>query len=355
MNNKVKVAIVLHGLGANGIDTLFSNLSECWDEDKFEITYMLAVDEGAKQFWENKVVSNGVRVVHLHDLDRKRLFKWPVTLYKALKKYGPFDAVHMNMDMLNGINLWMAKRAGIKTRVCHAHTSSNKNSENTIKKCYVDIMRKMIQGYATKCIACSDVCGEYFFKDLKYEILYNGIDIEKYKRNRKSHDVNAPVFATVGRLIEVKNPFFLIDVFKKITNEKPEAMLKWVGNGELFDAVKSKAEEVGVLENIEFLGVRSDVNEILKQCDYFLLPSKYEGLSLALAEAQAAGLDCFVSDTVSRMSDCGKCKYISLEKEWAEEICSYIDFGERMELIPERMEMFDIRHMARKLEEMYTS
>ena len=80
-----KVAIVLHGLGANGIDTLFANLSKKWDYEKYEITYLLAVDEDAKQFWEEEVKQNGVKVVHLHDLDKGRLKKWPATLYRALK------------------------------------------------------------------------------------------------------------------------------------------------------------------------------------------------------------------------------------------------------------------------------
>lgn len=84
----------------------------------------------------------------------------------------------------------------------------------------------------------------------------------------------------------------------------------------------------------------------------------FEGLSLALAEAQASGLECLVLDTVSNLSDCGKCKFISLEKnasEWADEICNYIDSGEEMKLNYTQMNKFDISYMAKKLEEMYSN
>ena len=356
-NEMKKVAVVLHGLGANGIDTLFANLSYKWDYDKFEITYLVAVDEGAEQFWEPIVTKNGVRVIHLHDLDKNRLFKWPSTLKKALKKYGPFDAVHVNMDMLNGINALVAKKAGIPIRICHAHRSSSENAENKIKNLYISFMRKLTKKYATKCIACSDVAGDYFFSDIKYDILYNGIDIDKYRCDNKAVS-GGTTFVTVGRFSPPKRPLFIIQLFDEILKRKPDAKLRWVGNGELFDAVKQQAEELEILDRVELLGVRNDVNEILKASDYFLLPSAFEGLSLALAEAQAAGLDCFVSDTVSKMSDCGKCMFISLKKsasEWADLICTYIDGDTRMVIDTEKLADFDITEMAKKLEKFYAS
>ena len=156
-----KVAIILHGLGANGIDTLYANLSPYWDYSKYEITYLIAVDKDSHQFWEEKVVVQGVRVIHLHDLDKRRLLKWPKTLLKALKDYGPFDVVHSNMDMLNGINVLIAKLAGVSVRISHAHTSSS-NNVTIKKKIYISLMRLLMNTFSTNCIACSDVAGQYF-------------------------------------------------------------------------------------------------------------------------------------------------------------------------------------------------
>lgn len=352
---KKKVAVVLHGLGANGIDTLFANLSKQWDYSSMEITYLLAVDKGAKQFWEDEVIKNGVQIVHLHDLDKNRLIRWPNTLYRAFKEYGPFDAVHLNMDMLNGINAVVARRAGIPVRICHAHRSSSENI-NIIKNMYLSMMRFMTEHYATRKVACSDLAGEYFFSG-KYDVLYNGIDIQKYRPSEgKKVSSDNPIFVTVGRFTELKNPFFLLEVFKHIQKLKPGAVLRWVGDGSLYSAVKEKASGYGIADKIEFMGIRDDVYEILKCSDYFLLPSISEGLSLALAEAQAAQLDCFVSDGVSKMSDCGKCIFISLNESpqrWAEIICDYINEGKESKLREESLARFDIRHTAQKLQEFY--
>lgn len=352
-----KIAILLHGLGANGIDTLFANLSKKWDYEKYEITYLMAVDESAKQFWEDEVTANGVRVVHLHDLDKGRLKKWPLTLYKAFKKYGPFDAVHVNMDMLNGLNLMVAKYARIPVRVCHAHSSSSENAGRRVKQAYIALMRKMIRHYATECVACSDEAGEYFFPNTKYVTVFNGIDIDKYRKNEVRQEKISNTFVTVGRFTPQKNPFFLLDVFCEISNRLPNARLRWIGTGQMFERVKEKAEEYGVSEKIDFMGTRSDVDEILKQSDYFLFPSLSEGFGIALVEAQAADLDCFVSATVPMIADCGKCKFISLEKtpsEWAEEIVAYIQGDCRMEIMDELLSQFDIEQMARKLEVLYS-
>lgn len=363
---KKKVAIILHGLGANGIDTLFANLSKQWDYDNFEFTYFLAVDEDAKQFWEQTVKENGVRVIHLHDLDKKRILGWPKSLLNALKKYGPFDAIHVNMDMLNGINLLIAKFAGIKTRVCHAHVSSNKIAhgriKQVIKNLYLVIMKQMIRLFATQKVACSDLAGNYFYGENNYTLLYNGINLEQYRDKQVASDIlperdNSLLFVTVGRMNKQKNPLFIVDLIKEICERKPNSKMLWVGGGELENQIKEKVDKLGIQDKISFLGIRNDVSSILQTCDYFLLPSLYEGLSLALAEAQAAGLDCFVSDTVSRLSDCGKCKFISLDKsaaEWADEIITYINSGEHMKTIEAQMNKFDIRCMARSLEDMYS-
>ena len=52
---KKKVAIILHGLSSNGVDTMFANLSSHWDTDRFEMYYFLAVDPDAEQFCEERV------------------------------------------------------------------------------------------------------------------------------------------------------------------------------------------------------------------------------------------------------------------------------------------------------------
>lgn len=357
-----RIAILTHGLGADGIGTLFANLSGYWDLSEFEVTYFLAVDVSSKQFWEDMVRQNGVRIIHITDLDGRKLYQWPKKLNDAFHKYGPFDAIHVNMDMLNGVNLWVAKKAGIKTRICHAHVSENQVPNNffkfIIKRVYISIMKQSIKRNSTYKIACSSLAGDYFFGKADYLVIENGIDIEKYQKgnlNSKSYS-RKMVFCTVGRIDYPKNPFFIVDVVRELCAIDNSVSFVWVGSGGMASEIKKYVNSLPEKNVIRFLGARDDVENILQRCSYFLFPSKYEGFGLVAVEAQAAGLDCFVSDMVPSDINCGKCKYISLNKSpamWAKEIMEYIHSDEKMQLDEKKLERFDIKYMAEKLQNIY--
>lgn len=357
---KKKIAVLLHGLGANGIDTLFANLSEVWNYQQFEITYFIAVDSDHVQFWEPRVSNTQTRVVKLHDLDKGRLKIWPFTLYKSLKRYGPFDVVYTNMDMLNGINLIVAFVAGVKTRIAHAHRGSSNMPNNVLKRVfktiYISLMKGLMRLFSTSRIGCSDVAGEYFFGKGNYELIYNGIDVNHYMRTVASGS-GSHRFIAVGRLHAQKNPIKIVEIFKAVHDYLPNATLTWLGEGAMRLQVEAKIKELGLQDSIRLMGVRSDVANFLKEADYYLLPSLFEGLSLALAEAQAAGLVCFISDTCSRLSDCGLCKYISLDlssEEWARIIVEYISGGEtQLKLNLSALQKFSIENTACQIEKLF--
>lgn len=359
---KKRIAILLHGLGPNGIDTLFANLANEWDYATFDITYFLAVDLDNYQYWEKKVSEAGVKIIHLTDLDGKKLLRWPKVFSTALKEYGPFDAVHVNMDMLNGINLVVAKLNKIPVRICHSHVSGHKLPANKmkllLKQTYMLIMRILMRCLATKRIACSDSAGSYFYGKKDYEVVVNGVDTVKFANvaTKKVAGNGKIRMITVGRISYPKNPFFIADVVNEMYKRDNRVEFTWVGTGDLEQDVKQYVSGLEMKECVKFLGTRSDIAEVMASSDYFLLPSLYEGLGIVLIEAQASGLMCFVSNEVPSIADCGRCKFISLEKkpaEWAQIILTYIKSGENIKLNTEKLNQFDIRNMARRLEQLY--
>lgn len=362
MNSKPRVAILLHGLGANGIDSLFANLSSEWSSN-VEMTYFLAVDEDNPQFWEKKVRKSNVRIIKLHDLNKGRLRHWPFTLIKALKDYGPFDAIHSNMDMLNGVNILIAKLMGIPIRVSHAHRGDSITQSHwlsgMISKSYRKIMRICMNLLSSHKLACSEVAGKYFFGNRDYTLMYNGLDLQKYlcAKDKRQPDCTKPRFITVGRITDQKNPFKIVDLFAEIIKLMPEATLTWVGDGDMRQEIEAYIHQFNLQGNIRMVGLSQDVPLFLNKADYFLLPSLFEGLSIALIEAQAAGLECFVSDTCSPLSDCGMCTFIPLNdssKKWAEIIYSHVTAkSTRPKVNDKLLSRFRISDMARKLEEIY--
>lgn len=90
-------------------------------------------------------------------------------------------------------------------------------------------------------------------------------------------------------------------------------------------AAQALARQLGVENDVIFLGQRSDVRELLSAFDAFLLPSLYEGFPVALVEAQANGLKCFVSkEAVPAETDItGRVSFIPLSESddvWAETV-----------------------------------
>ena len=107
----------------------------------------------------------------------------------------------------------------------------------------------------------------------------------------------------IGRFTEQKNHSFLIDVFKYFhENIEKNSVLLLMGDGPLLEKIREKVGRVGLLNSVYFLGSVSNVSDYLAASDIFVFPSLYEGLPLAALEAQASGLPCVLSDSIS--SDC---------------------------------------------------
>ncbi len=100
----------------------------------------------------------------------------------------------------------------------------------------------------------------------------------------------------VGRLIEVKKPERFVAAIAEAAKALPALRAVMIGDGPDAEALKARARELGIAPNLEFLGQRSDVDRLLAQARVFLLTSRWEGLSIAMLEAMAAGAVPVVSN-----------------------------------------------------------
>jgi glycosyltransferase involved in cell wall biosynthesis len=94
-----------------------------------------------------------------------------------------------------------------------------------------------------------------------------------------------PVVLTVARLDEQKGHRYLLEAAAQI----PPAQFVLAGDGPLRASLEAQARSLGVEERVKFLGYRSDIADLLADCDVFVLPSLYEGLPLSILEAMSAG------------------------------------------------------------------
>ena len=137
-------------------------------------------------------------------------------------------------------------------------------------------------------------------------VLKNGINIDAFTgvheskteiRKELGFPEDAFIIGHVGRFTKVKNHLFIIEIFKELLKYR-NAHLVLVGDGELLGAVSERIKRLGIEDKVTILSHRRDVPKILKSLDIFLFPSLYEGLSVSLIEAQAAGLRCVISNTI---------------------------------------------------------
>lgn len=362
---KKKIVYVLHGLAAGGTEAFVLNVVSHLDRKKYDITFILALDDNGKthQFHEDKVLEQGIKIYRTCDLDGIK--KWKLH-YEKLKKLliekGPFDVIHCNMDLFNGINLMAAKKAGVPVRICHSHIADSQYADSNLKKListvYRKLMRRLIFRYSTKIIGCSEMANRYLYgeKANKAEVVYNGINTEKFIQHRNKNRIKNRI-VTVGRMEYPKNPLFVIEVISELYNLRNDFEFVWVGDGSMKEKIKDKADRLHIINKIKFWGIRNDIEDILGKSEYFLLPSIFEGFGIAVIEAQCAGLECFVSDNIPREINVGLCHYLSLDKsskEWANYISNRLDMNrKKLSLNEKKLKQFDIKNTVKRLEEIY--
>ncbi len=101
-------------------------------------------------------------------------------------------------------------------------------------------------------------------------------------------DKNSNVFCHIGSFVPEKNHSGLIRVFEKVLEKYPKTQLLLIGKGYLMQEIKHLVKEKKINNNVHFLEYRTDVLEILYNCDGFLLPSLIEGLPAVILEAMYA-------------------------------------------------------------------
>lgn len=279
---------------------------------------------------------------------------------------GEFRVLHCHPIWSAAVLGPVAKRYGVRAVVLHSH--SEKPGESTASILRNRVLLRLSAGRADVCLACSHAAETALMGiPPAVHILPNAIDTEKFLfrpaeraacRRQLGIAPDAPVIGHVGRMVEVKNHRFLLRAFAACLAEAPAAQLLLVGDGPLEPELRALAAELGIQDSVHFPGARRDTPALYGAMDVFAMPSRYEGLSMALLEAQAAGLPCVVSDTVSRESDVtGRMDFLPADHTgpWAECLLRRCAPADRVQGIGEafRRRRLDIHTAVRDLTEIY--
>lgn len=305
-----RILHVLYKMGRGGAETFVMNVYRNINRSKFQFDFLL-IKEGGD--YEDEIRSLGGRIYYIqsrHDGFQK--FRKNLKLFFA-SHAGTFSAIHCHASSLTSVEaLEIAKQYKIPVRIIHSHSSFQ---TGWIHRILHRIHKYRIGRIATHYFACSDLALKWFYDHTsvceKAIVVRNGIDVELFKYNvevrtfmRKKLGLEGKsVWGHVGRFIKVKNHKMIIDVFYEYQKDHPDVHLLLVGEGELQNEIRQLVIHLGIQEKVSFLGLRSDIADLLQAMDLFLFPSFFEGLPVALVEAQAAGLPVYASDKISESVD----------------------------------------------------
>lgn len=330
----IRVLQVVNRMGFGGIETFIMNIYRNIDRSKFQFDF--AVHSKEKGEYDDEIRNMGGKIYYFSSR-RDNIYNYYKNWNDFLKNNASkYNAIHMHVSSVTTLlPIKLAKKYNIKNRIVHAHSTSQPGKLHDF---LIKINIKNLEKYTTDLIACSTEAGRYVFENKKYSILTNGVDLKKYSYNINERNImrnklkikDDIVFVHIGRFVKLKNHMFLLKIFKEINKLQPNSKLLLIGDGELRENFLQNLKGLEIEDKVLLMGNINNVCQILQGCDIFIMPSIYEGLPIACIEAQASGLKCFLSDTISKETDItGLVKFISLdlnEKEWSRLIinnCNY--------------------------------
>ena len=335
---------ILHVLGKldyGGVETWLVQVLRHIDRQKYQMDFLVhTTDRG---LYDEEVRALGSRIVpclsHTHPL------QYAFNFLRVLRQYGPYDVVHSHVHHYSGYVLLLAAMAGVPVRIAHSHSAPRSTEafrglgrptdlrdpyrrtmfRRTMylrtmfrRAMYRRTMQAMIGICATRGLAVSAEAGDHLFSKNwrnypeQWQLQHLGIDLSRFDipvdRDSLRRAIGIPsdalVIGHVGRFVAPKNHAFLVEIARELVGLEPKAVFLLVGEGPLRAEIEAKVNGYSIEKHFIFAGLRSDVPALMKGAmDVFLFPSLYEGLGLALLEAQAAGLTSVVSDIVPGESD----------------------------------------------------
>lgn len=351
-----RILQVVTYMGRGGIETMLMNHYRRIDRSKVQFDFLVHRDFRAD--FDDEIEALGGRIFRIPPMNPASA-SYRKALSDFFRKHS-YRVVHCHLNYMSGVVLAAAKKAGVPVRIAHAHTASMNPGWKQYAR---QLCKYLIPSTATHLLACSTNAGKSVFGKHPFSLMPNAIDTERFRfseavrqKMRKELDLGGCFTVMhVGRLTYPKNHEFLLDAFACLLEKAPKAKLVLVGDGELREAVEQKAGQLPA-GSVLLLGTRNDIPQLLQAADVFAFPSHFEGLPVTMIEAQAAGLPCVMSNTVTDeciVTDLVTALPIDDPKAWAEEILKKRETPRTDRLVEIQAAGYDIHTAAEKLTRFY--
>jgi GalNAc-alpha-(1->4)-GalNAc-alpha-(1->3)-diNAcBac-PP-undecaprenol alpha-1,4-N-acetyl-D-galactosaminyltransferase len=286
-----KICVVSPSLKIGGIERALSVLSNYFVSKGYDVTFISCL-AGDKFYTLNE----NIKFIEPHfnrtasKLNKlsyyPRMVLW---IRKQVKRVDP-DVVLTFGDNFNPLVLLAV--SGLKYPVFISDRTSPDFKFHPLINKGKQILYPKSAGFIAQSTRAAEYKKKHFGDKLNIKIIPNAIkDVKLYDVDRKKQIVY------VGRLSIEKGPDRLLEAFGKLKQSR-DWKLFFAGSGPMMEELKQKAKDIGVYENVTFLGQVKEVDKLLAESSIFVLPSRLEGFPNALCEAMAAGLPSICFDCI---------------------------------------------------------
>ena len=354
----------------NGIyKYIFSNLKYI-DKSKYEFSFLTQAKTDLEATEEYQ--KYGFKIHNFTTTQRENPEKFYQEIKDILSK--DYDVLHLHTSFWRGFLIEeIAMEIGIPKVIVHSHSTNidimNEQKRNKMYEEHLKFKDKFNVSCATDFWACSQMAASWLFGEQipkeKIRIMKNAIELEQYLYNedyrckyRKLLNLDGKfVIGNTCRFEYQKNHEFLIRVFALIYQKMSNAVLVLTAGGQNLSQIKKMVKEYGIEDRVIFLGWRNDIPMLLQAMDLYCLPSRFEGLSIAMIEAQAAGLPCIASLEISQETKVTEdVMFIEFDEEkWCKEILKVAEGYQRKNTIHLMQEAgYDIKKQIKIIEKEYS-
>ena len=342
-----RLLCIVSAMNTGGAETFLMKMYRAIDREQYQMDFLV---NSESNFYEKEILELGGRIYTV-PAKSQSISGWYRETKRVVHDNGYRYVIRVCEHSLATLDLLVAKQGGADHLIMR---SSNAGSGRKLSTSLHRMFQFLPITVPTVKLAPSTEAAEYTFGKGcvargEVTLLHNAIDTTVYRfdpagRERIREELGLKgklVVGHVGRFNQQKNHAFMLDVFSVLLKKEPNARLVLVGKGELEEPIRQKVHALGIEPYVVFTGVRKDIPQILSAFDVFLFPSLYEGMPNTVIEAQATGLPCVISDTITAEANItGLVNYLPLgdADRWAEAVLHAV--------CPERMDTRDAFYEA---------
>ena len=334
----IRVAQIMGKLWAGGVEMVVFNYYRAIDKSKIQFDFYYDADSTVEP--PQDLIDMGARFYKIPPY--QKLPQYIRELKKHLKE-NQYLIVHSHLNTLSVFPLFVAWMCRVPVRVAHNHSvPSGKELKRDALKYFLRIF------------------GNRNYDAGKVVVIKNATDFERFRvgeeiieKLKKQLGLNDKfVIGHIGRFTFAKNHEFLLDVFKKISDVRNDAVLLLVGDGELNQTIHNSVKTKGLENRVVFAGQVSNPELYYRLANVIVVPSVFEGLSLATIESQIAGVPVVVSDAIPEEAIISN-GVVRLSLQSPNWVSAILSMENKIVVLNENSKDYDIYYAVKKLEDWY--